>query len=62
MAADAYLYTDMVKEDIAEMLEGGWTVAEVAEHLGTTTSVIHRMTLHGEPLSEAHRDHGGLDL
>lgn len=62
MGADGYLYTDSVKEDIAEMLESGWSIQEVAEHVGTTVQAIRTMKLHGEPLCEAHREHGGLDL
>lgn len=62
MGGDTYLYTDAVKEDIAEMLESGWSCAEVAEHIGTTTQVIRLMELHGKPLCDAYREHGGLDL
>lgn len=62
MGGDAYLYTDSVKEDIAEMLENGWSIQEVADHVGTSAQVIRQMKLHGEPLCDAHRDHGGLEL
>lgn len=50
------LFSDACKEDIAEMLNSGWSVEEVAEHLGVAANTVYQMKLDGEPICHREED------